>query len=99
MLISETHFTDKSFLKIPDYNLYHTNHPDNTAHVGSAVLITNSIDHYQLNGYKKNYLQATSVRVKTLPYDITVSAVYCPPCHNVKREQFNDFFQNLGQNL
>jgi hypothetical protein len=51
MLISETHFTDKSFLKIPDYNLYHTNHPDNTADAGSAVLIKNSIDHYQLNGY------------------------------------------------
>jgi hypothetical protein len=96
MLISETHFTDKSFLKISDYNLYHTNHPYNTAHTRSAVLIKNTIDHYQLNGYKKNYLQATSVRIKTLPYDITVSAVYCPPRHNVKKEQFNDF---LGQNL
>jgi hypothetical protein len=25
-----------------------------------------------------------------------VSAVYCPPRHNVKKEQFNDLFQNLG---
>jgi hypothetical protein len=73
-----------------------TNHPDNTAQAGSTELIQNSIDHYQLNGYKKDYLQTTSVRVKTLPYDITVSAVYCSPRHNVKKEQFNHFFQNLG---
>jgi hypothetical protein len=53
MLISEPHFTEKSFLKSPEYNLYHTNHPDNTAHAGSAVLIKNTIDHYQLNRYKK----------------------------------------------
>jgi exonuclease III len=96
MLISETHFTAKSFLKIPGYKLYHTNHPDNTAHAGSAILIKNTIDNYQLNGYAKDYLQATSVRVKTLSYEITVSAVYCPPRHNVKKEQFNEFFQNPG---
>jgi hypothetical protein len=53
MLISETHFTDKSFLTIPDYNLYHTNHADNTPHAGSAELIKNTIDHYQQNGYKR----------------------------------------------
>lgn len=32
ILISETHFTSKSYLRIPNYNIYHTNHPDGTAH-------------------------------------------------------------------
>jgi hypothetical protein len=85
------------FFQVFRFKLYvHFFISSNTAHAGSAVLIKSSIDHYQLNGYKKNYLQATSVRVNTLPNDISVSAVYCPPRHNVKKEQFNDFFQNLG---
>jgi hypothetical protein len=31
MLISETHFTEKSYLKLPNYAVYHTNHPTGTA--------------------------------------------------------------------
>jgi hypothetical protein len=31
MLISETHFTEKSYLKLPNYTVYHTNHPAGTA--------------------------------------------------------------------
>jgi hypothetical protein len=31
MLISERHFTDKRYLKLPKYTVYHTNHPAGTA--------------------------------------------------------------------
>lgn len=96
LLISETHFTDKSYLKIPHYNLYHTNHPDNTAHAGTAILIKTTINHYELPKYEKYHLQATSIKVRTMPYDLTVSAVYCPPRHNLKKEDFQNFFQTLG---
>jgi exonuclease III len=97
MLISETHFTDKSHLQIPGHKVYHTNHPDNTAHAGTAIIIKSTIEHHLLNKYEKDYLEATSLRVKTLACEITVSAVYCPPRHhNVKKEDFKDFFQNLG---
>jgi hypothetical protein len=34
--------------------------------------------------------------VKEFPYEITVTAVYCPPRHNVKKEHFGTFFQTLG---
>jgi hypothetical protein len=27
MIISETHFNEKSYLKFPNYAVYHTNHP------------------------------------------------------------------------
>jgi hypothetical protein len=37
MLISETHFTEKSYLKLPNYTIYHTNHPVRTAR-GEAVI-------------------------------------------------------------
>jgi exonuclease III len=96
MLISETHFTDKSYLNIPGCKVYYKNHPDNTAHAGTAVIIKSTIDHYLQNNYKKDYLQATSIKVKTLAYEIAVIAVYCPPRHhNVKKEDFKDFFQHL----
>jgi hypothetical protein len=39
MLISETHFSDRSYFNIPKYLTYSTNHPDNTAHGGTAILI------------------------------------------------------------
>ncbi|PNF13775.1 hypothetical protein B7P43_G12834 [Cryptotermes secundus] len=42
LLISETHFTDRSYIKIPKYNVYSTNHPDNTAHGGTAIIINQS---------------------------------------------------------
>ena len=51
MLISESHLTDKSYLKIPVYKFYHANHPDNTAHAGSAILIKSTLNHYQLHNY------------------------------------------------
>jgi hypothetical protein len=46
MLISETHFTIKSYFKIPNYAIYDTQHPDGTAHGGIAILIKNGIKHY-----------------------------------------------------
>lgn len=39
LLVSETHFTDKSYFNIPQYKTYYTNHPDNTAHAGTGILI------------------------------------------------------------
>jgi exonuclease III len=37
LLVSETHFTDRTFFRIPYYNAYFTNYPDNTAHAGSGI--------------------------------------------------------------
>jgi exonuclease III len=39
LLISETHFTTKNYFRIPQYKLCYTNHPDGTAHGGTAILI------------------------------------------------------------
>jgi len=43
LLVSETHFTNKSYLRIPGYTLYHTMHPDGKTHGGTAVIIRSSI--------------------------------------------------------
>lgn len=96
MLISETHFTAKSFFKIPNYTLYHTMHPDGKAHGGSAILIRSNIKHHQSQSYQKDYIQATSVVVYDCISNITISSLYCPPRHTIKDDQFNDYFKTLG---
>jgi hypothetical protein len=64
MLISEMHFTEKSYLKLLNYAVYHTNHPAGTARGGTAIIIKNTIKHHQLNNYSQDFLQATSVSVE-----------------------------------
>lgn len=96
LLISETHFTDRSYLKIPNYTLYFTNHPDNTAHGGSAILVRDTIKHYELPVFKEDYLQASNIVIEDWLGPITVSAIYCPPRHVITHVQFRRFFDTLG---
>jgi exonuclease III len=77
--------------------LYHTTHRDGTAHAGTAILINETMENYELLKYEECSIQATSIKVKGLPYEIiTITAVYCPPRHNLKKEHFETFFQTLG---
>lgn len=54
MIISETHFTDKHYVCIPKYRLYHTKHPDNKARGGTAIIIRDTIKHYERNKFSKD---------------------------------------------
>lgn len=96
LLVSETHFIDKTYFKIPNFTTYSSNHPDGTAHGGTAVLVKNTIQHYALPAYQKNLLQSSAIKAKTSLYEITIAAVYCPPRHAIKKEDFDEYFQTLG---
>jgi len=96
ILISETHFTSKNYFSIPRYKLYYTNHPDGRAHGGTAMLIKETIEHNELLKYEEDSIQTTLIKVKGFPYDITITTLYCPPPHNLKKENFETFFQTLG---
>jgi hypothetical protein len=61
----------------------------------TAILIKETIEHYKLLKYEENSIQATSIKVKWFPYEITVTAVYYPPRYNLKRKYFEIFFQRL----
>jgi hypothetical protein len=52
-LISETHFTQKSYLKLPDYSVYHTNHPAGIARGGTAIIIKTTIKHHLQSSSKQ----------------------------------------------
>ena len=94
MLISETHFTDKNYLKINGYNFYHTQHPSGKAHGGT--IIKSSIKHYELPSFQKDYLQATNVAIEDCHSKITITAVYYPPRHSIAKENFDNFLDALG---
>jgi exonuclease III len=94
--VSETHFTEGSYMKIPNYNMYHTTHPDETAHGGTAVIIRQNIKHHVRAEYKEDNIQATSISLEDNKGETTISAIYCPPKHNNKYEDYDRFFKTLG---
>lgn len=99
VLISETHFTSRSVFRIPNYNTYITLRPDGKGHGGTAVLVKSTIPHYESTPFQFMNLQATSVKIETLPFSVTVSAVYCPPGHSMLPQDFTSYFSTLGANF
>ena len=63
MLVSETHLTDKSYITIPNYTIYNTNHPAKTARGGSAVIVKNNLAHTSNQNYCEDHIQATSITI------------------------------------
>lgn len=96
MLISETHFTQKNFMKIPQYSIYSTNHPDGKAHGGTAIIIKNSIKHYENKSVSYDYIQSTNVTIIDNNGPFTLSAIYCPPKFTIDKEKYKKFFDTLG---
>ena len=60
------------------------------------VLVKETIEHCELLEYEENSIQATSIKVEGFPHAIIVTAVYCPPRHNLKKEHFETFFQTVA---
>lgn len=96
MLICETHFTQKSHLLIPQYDFYHVNHPDSKARGGSGILIRKTIKHHQGTHYCAQEIQATNIIVEDWLGPLTISSIYCPPKHNIKKDLYISFFRSLG---
>lgn len=96
LLISESHFTSQTYFKINRFDTIAANHPDNRAHAGAAILIKSSIKYEVLDPFEEPHLQAAGIRVKSNNYFLNIFSIYFPPRHNVKCQQYDDFFQNLG---
>ena len=95
LLVSETHFTNRSYITIPnyEYNIHYSNHPDEAAHGGTAVIIKQNIKHYVRAEYRHENIQAASIAAEDNTGEKTVSAIYCPPKHHNK---YGRFFKTLG---
>ena len=95
--ISETHLTRQSYIKFRGYKVYHTIHPANTARGGSAIIVRENIIHHEEVKYETEHIQATSVCLQTKSFEITLSAIYCPPRHSIKKDQYLSFLKKQGR--
>lgn len=96
-LITESHLTRSSNLNISGYCCYHAIHPADRARGGSSLLVKDSIKHYEDSKIEEEKIQATTINVHVLnKMKIKVSAIYCPPKHNLKKDDYIRFFQTLG---
>jgi len=86
-LISETHFTSRTVFKIPHYTIYHTIHPDNTAHGGAAIILRSSLRHYELLPHQSEAIQAATLptRYPSLPPDDICRLLPSTPRHTYRR--------------
>ena len=83
LLVSETHFTNRTDFSIPKYKMYHTMHPDGTAHGSSAIPIKENIKHYTIDSYCTEKIQATNIMIEDPQGQLLLSAIYIPPKHNM----------------
>lgn len=95
-LISESHFTKLSHARIRGYKFYRANHPAEKARGGSAIFIKENIKHYEELMIEKEIMQVTSINVQLKNRNINISAIYCPPRHNLKKEHYEELFKSLG---
>lgn len=96
LLVSETHFSNKSYFNIRGFDLITANHPDDKSHGGAAILIRSNIIYEPLDPISENYLQAASVKIKCGNSNITICSIYYPPRYSVKCEDYERFFGKLG---
>jgi hypothetical protein len=59
--------------------IYYANHPDGTAHAGSAIIIKSNLKHHVQQPQITNKIQGTILTVSALPWPINIAAVYSPP--------------------
>ena len=72
LLISETHATNRTYAKIPNYTVYFANHPDNQAHAGAAVIIRTALKHHVLQPYISSKIQSASVKLQLSHRPVTI---------------------------
>ena len=95
-LLSETHCTSRSPLRVPGYVSHRTDHPDDSAHGGTAVLVRQQLSHHPLPPICTESLQSTSISVNTFHFPLSLSAVYCPPNKPLTEALLLNHFQSLG---
>lgn len=96
-LISETHCKPCTKLFFPGYKIYRTDHPDKTAHAGSAIIISSKIQHHLLPNNQTPTIQATNIQITLNHTPIKISSVYLPPYPAINSKQLEEFFKSLGQ--
>jgi exonuclease III len=75
LVVSETYFTERNYVKIPIHTTYVTIDPDGTAHAGSVIIIKQ----HELAKYQMDLIQATNISIEDWGGNLTIPTIYCPP--------------------
>jgi hypothetical protein len=95
--IRNAYFTKQSFIKLRGYECYPSNHPENAAKGGSAVIIKTNISHYEQYKIETSDIQSAVVCVETKNYKIHLASLYCLPKHKIKKERYEEFLKCMGK--
>jgi len=98
-LITETHFTEYSYISIPNYSLIKSNHPDGTAHGVAAILMKSNLKYYSLVNYSQNHFQPCAISITINNILVAIAAIYSPPKHNLTIDNLADFFDSTANNF
>lgn len=98
-LITETHLTKYSFINIPGYFSLKSNHPDNTAHGGVAILVKTSLFYQPLPNYSFDHIQSCSIQIKLNNIPLTIGVFYSPPRHKITKEILSNYFNTIKNNF
>lgn len=96
LLVSESHLTSKSYIKLNGYDIITTNHPENRAHGGAAVIIRSNIKYDIADPVSENFIQAAGVVLTCNNSKTSIYSAYFPPRFNVKSDTFHQFFSKFG---
>jgi len=96
-LITETHCKPASKLYFPGFKIYRADHPDGTAHAGSAVIISSKIKHHLISCKQLPSFQSVTIQLTLNHIPIKVSSAYFPPSPPITSQQLELFLQSLGQ--
>jgi hypothetical protein len=97
--ITETHQTKTIKLKLPGYSIYHADHPDGTAHTGSAIIIATNLVHNLYSINPQTNLQSVSIQIFLNHVPLTLASVYCFPSQKITTLNFAQLFISLGNNF
>lgn len=99
-LICETHLTSKSYLNIKGYDAIISNHPDDRAHGGAAILIRRGLRYEICDNVAENYLQAAGVKIKLQNNtSISIFSAYISHRFNKDALLMNGFLKTSAANL
>lgn len=62
-------------MNVKGYKVYNTNHPNNKARGGSAVVVKESINHYEERPIQSDKIQLTAVGLQSMKQKLIVGAI------------------------
>lgn len=96
LLLSETHLLPEQYFSVLNYDFYRSDHPSENSWGGAGLLIRSHLKHYLGLQRVSPSIQAVGVVVDTKNGPVHIASIYSPPRHNIKKDEYESFFSELG---